>query len=95
RGLMTEALAACIDFAFGALRLHRIQANYMPENERSGRLLARLAFEREGYAKDYLFIDGAWRDHVLTARLNRTFDTAVLEKPAPNAAAANPGDAPR
>lgn len=95
RGLMTEALAACIDFAFGALRLHRIQANYMPENERSARLLARLGFEREGYAKDYLFIDGAWRDHVLTARLNRAFDTAVLEKPAPHAAAANPGDATR
>jgi ribosomal-protein-alanine N-acetyltransferase len=74
RGLMHEALLACIDYAFGELRLHRIQANYMPENERSARLLARLAFRREGYANEYLFIDGAWRDHVLTARLNPKFD---------------------
>jgi ribosomal-protein-alanine N-acetyltransferase len=42
-------------------------ANYRPENERSGRLLQRLGFAREGYARDYLFIDGAWRDHVLTS----------------------------
>ena len=51
-------------------------ANYIPENERSGRLLARLGFTREGLAKDYLFIDGAWRDHVLTALANPDFDPA-------------------
>ena len=42
-------------------------ANDMPHNKRSGDLLARLGFEKEGYAKDYLLIDGEWRDHVLTA----------------------------
>lgn len=47
--------------------IHRIMANYMPHNKRSGALLARLGFEKEGYAKDYLLIDGQWRDHVLTA----------------------------
>ena len=35
--------------------------------ERSGRLLERLGFEREGYARRYLCIAGAWEDHVLTA----------------------------
>ncbi|MFV8766233.1 30S ribosomal protein S5 alanine N-acetyltransferase, partial [Yersinia enterocolitica] len=25
----------------------------------------------EGYAKDYLLIDGQWRDHVLTALTNK------------------------
>jgi len=44
-----------------------VQANARPENARSLRLLDRLGFEREGYARQYLFIDGAWRDHVLTA----------------------------
>ena len=39
-------------------------------NERSGAVLRRLGFVPEGYARDYLFIDGAWRDHVLTARIN-------------------------
>ncbi len=67
RGYMTEALGAAIDYAFEGFKLHRIQANYIPTNERSGRVLRRLGFTIEGYARDYLFIDGAWRDHILTA----------------------------
>lgn len=80
RGLMSEALRAANAFAFRELRLHRIMANYRPENERSGRLLERLGFVREGVAKDYLFIDGAWRDHVLTALVNPGFDRAWIEE---------------
>ena len=79
KGLMAEALRATNDFAFRQMRLHRIMANYRPENERSGRLLDRLGFVREGFAKDYLFIDGAWRDHVLTALVNPQFDPASVE----------------
>lgn len=67
RGLMREALQAVLDDAFGRLGLHRVQANVRPDNERSLGLLARLGFEREGLAREYLFIDGAWRDHVMTA----------------------------
>jgi [ribosomal protein S5]-alanine N-acetyltransferase len=78
RGLMREALEATIEHAFAVLKLHRIQANYVPDNARSGRLLERLGFVSEGLAKDYLFIDGAWRDHVLAARLNPAFDTSIF-----------------
>jgi ribosomal-protein-alanine N-acetyltransferase len=42
-------------------------ANFRPENDRSRRLLQRLGFVEEGFARNYLFIDGAWRDHVLTS----------------------------
>lgn len=70
RGLMEEALRAAIGHAFGALNLHRVCAAYMPRNERSARLLARLGFEREGLAKAYLRIAGRWEDHVLTSKLN-------------------------
>lgn len=78
RGLMREALEATIGHVFAVLKLHRIQANYVPGNVRSGRLLERLGFVREGLAKDYLFIDGAWRDHVLAARLNPAFDASIF-----------------
>lgn len=78
QGLMREALEAAIAHAFTVLRLHRIQANYVPENERSGRLLERLGFVCEGLARNYLFINGGWRDHVLTARLNPEFDTTIF-----------------
>jgi ribosomal-protein-alanine N-acetyltransferase len=70
KGLMFEALSAGIGYMFEQQKLHRIGANYMPHNVRSGRLLAKLGFTVEGYAKNYLFIDGAWRDHVLTSRIN-------------------------
>ena len=72
-GLMHEALAAAIAYMFEIEQLHRIMANYVPENERSGRLLARLGFEIEGKAKNYLHIAGQWRDHILTAKTNPNF----------------------
>lgn len=70
RGYGSEAVGAVVDFAFGTLRLHRIMANYQPSNERSARLLRRIGFVPEGFACDYLYIGGAWRDHILTAKLN-------------------------
>ena len=71
RGLMREALVAALTDAFSPrVRLHRVQANVRPENSRSLALLSRLGFEHEGLAREYLFIDGAWRDHALTALRN-------------------------
>ena len=66
-GTMSTAVRLLIGHAFSALNLHRVMANYLPENERSARLLARLGFRIEGQASAYLHIAGAWRDHVLTA----------------------------
>jgi len=71
RGLMHEVLEAGLAWAFDELDLHRVMANYLPRNERSGRLLERLGFEREGYAREYLQIAGRWEDHVLTAKIRR------------------------
>ena len=70
RGYMREALAAAIAHVFGELRMHRIMANYLPHNRRSGNLLKALGFQVEGYARDYLLIDGRWEDHVLTSLTN-------------------------
>jgi len=75
RGLMHEALSAAIDEMFSPrVNLHRIQAAHRPENRRSAAVLARLGFRQEGLAKEYLFIDGAWRDHQLTALINPSFN---------------------
>ena len=78
QGLMREALEAAIAYMFTTMGLHRIQANYVVNNARSGGLLARLGFVREGLARNYLYINGAWRDHVLTARLNTDFDASIF-----------------
>jgi ribosomal-protein-alanine N-acetyltransferase len=70
KGLMKESLTAAIPYVFRTMGLHRIMANYRPENTRSGLLLARLGFENEGVARSYLKINGSWADHVLTSLLN-------------------------
>jgi ribosomal-protein-alanine N-acetyltransferase len=69
RGYGKEAVGEIVSWCFSSLALHRVEANYQPGNERSGRLLKALGFLEEGFAKDYLYIDGAWRDHVLTAKV--------------------------
>ena len=70
RGYMKQVVSHAIDYAFDEIGLHRIIANHMPENERSANLLKTLGFEREGYAKRYLLINGQWEDHVLSALIN-------------------------
>lgn len=70
QGLMHEALKAATTYVFDTLKLHRIMANYRPENDRSARLLKRLGFEHEGQARAYLKINGVWADHVLTSLIN-------------------------
>jgi ribosomal-protein-alanine N-acetyltransferase len=70
KGLMFEALSAAIEYVFTSRDLHRIMANHMPANLRSARLLQRLGFEEEGYARSYLKIAGQWQDHVLNSRIN-------------------------
>jgi ribosomal-protein-alanine N-acetyltransferase len=70
KGLMTEALSAALQHVFDELGMHRVMANYLPINERSGALLKRLGFQVEGYARNYIYINGAWRDHILTALVN-------------------------
>jgi ribosomal-protein-alanine N-acetyltransferase len=70
RGMMREALEVAIGYMFREQNLHRIQANYVPRNERSGGLLRRLGFTVEGFARDYLLLNGKWEDHILTSKLN-------------------------
>jgi len=69
KGWMTRAVAAVVRFGFDTLRLHRIEAACIPDNAPSIALLERNGFRREGFARAYLKINDAWRDHVLLALL--------------------------
>lgn len=69
-GYMTEAVRAVVELAFSQWGLHRVAANYMPGNARSGAVLERCGFRIEGNAPAYLRINGRWEDHVLTAIVN-------------------------
>ncbi|MEO7741523.1 MAG: GNAT family N-acetyltransferase [Usitatibacter sp.] len=77
-GLMAEALRAANGFMFDAMRMHRLMANFRPENTRSRALLNQLGFVEEGLARNYLFIDGAWRDHILTSLMHPHFNDSWI-----------------
>ena len=68
-GHMTAAVRVVIPFAFNTLRLHRLEAACIPTNTASIRLLENAGFVREGYAREYLCINGIWQDHLLYGRL--------------------------
>jgi ribosomal-protein-alanine N-acetyltransferase len=67
RGFMTAAVRALVPVAFDMLRLHRLEAACIPTNLASIRLLEKTGFQREGYARSYLCINGTWQDHLLYA----------------------------
>ena len=69
KGHMTRAVAVTAAFGFSTLRLHRLEAACIPSNIASATLLERNGFQREGFARAYLCINGAWRDHYLFALL--------------------------
>lgn len=62
-GLMRQGLALAIEYSFKQLRLHRLEANIQPGNQRSIDLVKGLGFRLEGFSRRYLKISGRWRDH--------------------------------
>src|SRR5712671_2432033 len=68
-GFMSAALRAVMPFSFVTLRLHRLEAACIPTNAASIGLLEKSGFQREGYARQYLCINGIWQDHLLYARI--------------------------
>lgn len=66
-GIAPTAVALLADHCFGAVRLHRVEANVRPENAPSRRVVEKLGFREEGLRERYLLIDGAYRDHLCYA----------------------------
>lgn len=79
QGVGTASAQAMLGFAFGALKLHRVEAACVPANQASRRVLEKAGFRHEGLAKAYLKINGAWADHLLFGVIQDEFvpDPAV------------------
>ena len=72
KGYMIEALDFAINIIFTELKLHRIEANIMPRNRASIKLVKKLGFNYEGTAHKYLKINGSWEDHIHMVKLNNS-----------------------
>ena len=70
KGYMSTAVAMITKYAFDELGLHRIEANVMPQNKASLRVLEKNQFINEGISKYYLNINGVWEDHIHMVKLN-------------------------
>lgn len=87
RSLMHAAAAPAVQEVLLRYKLHRIMATHLPENLRSAALLRRLGFVVEGYARDFVMVNGQWRDNVLLSLLIDAPCTAKPLEPWPDARA--------
>ena len=69
-GYARASVRAALRFAFDDLGLHRVSAAVQADNQASINLLETTGFTKEGLARSYLKIDGAWEDHLIYARLS-------------------------
>lgn len=69
RGLMPEAVTALLDLGFRQMRLHRIEAQHVPANQASGRVMLKCGMRHEGTLRGRVFIKGKFSDVELYAIL--------------------------
>lgn len=74
KGYVTEALKKGIEIMFNEYKLHRIEANILPRNIRSLKVVQKLGFYNEGLAHKYLRINGKWEDHIHMVLLNEKLE---------------------
>ena len=68
RGIATRAVGLVCEWGFGEAGFHRLEAATLVDNIASQTVLRRNNFTEIGLSPRYLFIAGAWRDHILFAR---------------------------
>lgn len=73
KGFASASVGLMLDYAFNELALNRVEAACQPDNAASRNLLHKAGFREEGVARDFLHINGKWRDHILFAATARDY----------------------
>ncbi|HEX2915637.1 MAG TPA: GNAT family protein [Chloroflexia bacterium] len=71
QGLMTEAVAAMVNYGFEALQLNRIEALTILDNIASIRVLQKLGFREEGILREYIYAHDRYNDVRIFSLLKR------------------------
>ncbi|MEI8231928.1 MAG: GNAT family protein, partial [Actinomycetes bacterium] len=66
-GITPTAVALAMDYMFNVVGLHRVEIDIRPENGASIRVVQKLGLRYEGLKKNYIHINGDWRDHYVFA----------------------------
>jgi RimJ/RimL family protein N-acetyltransferase len=73
QGYMSEVMHCLIDYSFGALGLHRLEADTDPANTGSLALLKKFGFIPEGLFRQRWLIGGQWMDSVMLGLLREDY----------------------
>ena len=73
QGIMSEALAAVVKYAFTQLHLNRIEAQHEVDNPASGRVMRKVGMVKEGTLRQRLFNKGKFVDVDLYAILREDY----------------------
>jgi len=82
QGYAREALITLIEFAFGPLHLHRLEADVDPRNTASLHALEKLGFQQEGVLRERYIINGEIQDTVFLGLLARDWSPPTEPLPA-------------
>jgi len=74
QGLMKEAIATLVSFAFEEACLHRVWLNIINQNAPSLAIANQLGFQKEGIKRQSLFVSGSWCDATHLAMLENDYD---------------------
>lgn len=70
KGVGTEAYKLLLDYAFDELKLHKVVARVLADNEASIKLHLKTGYTQEAHLKDELFLDGKYEDLIMFGVIN-------------------------
>ncbi|PEK73970.1 GNAT family N-acetyltransferase, partial [Bacillus toyonensis] len=77
KGYISQAISQVLEIAFSELKLHRIEAEIMPNNLASIRVIEKVGFSYIGNAPNYLFINKKWENHNIYALTKEEYNKAT------------------
>jgi Acetyltransferases, including N-acetylases of ribosomal proteins len=75
-GLGRELMQLRARYAFIQLPLRKLKSGYLDGNEASARAQAAAGYREVGRYRADMFVDGRWRDHVMTEVLREDWETS-------------------
>ena len=78
QGLIKELVNCGLNLVFNLIKLHRVEANYIPDNIASEKVLETNGFQKIGISKAYLKINDTWADHQLSAITREDYLTSLF-----------------